>query len=214
MSMASRAIFSNFFEEQWTSKPPTVPFGIVSALFPTTFFKIAVHVLQQSASLCGWRHKRSICLSHGHAIFICSNANYVFTTGHAHNWKNWTGFNFLWFIILCKMVVLDTADCTSLGLYDLEVIQWGSIYSNTVYNSLHFKHRYFFLSILILSWALTPLVQTTSLLSFSTHYSILIFSGIFFIFSEIRSDPSQRLKWRPQSSNSREWRSQSWNLHH
>ena len=30
---------------------------------------------------------------------------------------------FLWFIILCKMVVLDTADCTSLGLYDLEVIQ-------------------------------------------------------------------------------------------
>ena len=121
---------------------------------------------------------------------------------------------FLWFIILCKMVVLDTADCTSLGLYDLEVIQWGSIYSNTVYNSLHFKHRYFFLSISILSWALTPLVQTTSLLSFSTHYSILIFSGIFFIFSEIRSDPSQRLKWRPQSSNSREWRSQSWNLHH
>lgn len=30
---------------------------------------------------------------------------------------------FLWFIILCKMVVLDTANCTSLGLYDLEVIQ-------------------------------------------------------------------------------------------
>lgn len=120
---------------------------------------------------------------------------------------------FLWFIILCKMVVLDTAHCTSLGLYDLEVIQWGSIYSNTVYNSLHFKHRYFFLSILILSSALTPPVQTTSLLSFSTHNSILIFSGIFFIFSEIRKDTSQRLKWRPQSSN-REWRSQSWHLHH
>ena len=205
MSMASRAI-----NLQWTSKPPTVPFGIVSALFPTTFFNIAVHVLQQSASLCGWRHKRSICLSHGHAIFICSNANYVFTTGHAHNWKNWTG---LWFIIPRKMVVLDTADCTSLGLYDLEVIQWDSIHSNTVFNSLHFKHRYFFLSILILSLALTPLVQTTSLLSFSTHYSILIFSGIFFIFSEIRKDKSQWLKWRPQSSN-REWRSQSWHLHH
>ena len=120
---------------------------------------------------------------------------------------------FLWFIILCKIVVLDTAHCTSLGLYDLEVIQWGSIYSNTVYNPLHFKHRYFFLSILILSSALTPLVQTTSLLSFSTHYSILIFSGIFFIFSEFRSDTSQRLKWRPQSRN-REWRSQSWHLHH
>ena len=89
---------------------------------------------------------------------------------------------FLWFIILCKMVVLDTAHCTSLGLYDLEVIQWGSIYSNTVYNSLHFKHRYFFLSILILPSALTPLVQTTSLLSFSTHYSILIFSGNFYLF--------------------------------
>lgn len=87
---------------------------------------------------------------------------------------------FWWFIILCKMVVLDTAHCTSLGQYDLEVIQWSSIYSNTVYNSLHFKHRYFFLSILILSSALTPLVQTTSLLSFSTHNSILIFSGIFF----------------------------------
>ena len=155
MSMASRAIFSNFFEDQTTHDT----FRDCLCTFSDNLF--------QNSCIC----------------------------------------------IATKCFSLWVAHCTSLGLYDLEVIQWGSIYSNTVYNSLHFKHRYFFLSILILSSALTPLVQTTSLLSFSTPNSILIFSGIFFIFSEIRKDTSQRLKWRPQSSN-REWRSQSWHLHH
>ena len=139
---------SNFFEEQWTSKPPTIPFGIVSALFPTTFFKTAVHVMQRSASLCGWCHKRcitidyypSICLSHGHAIFICSNANYVFTTGHAHNWKNWTGFNF--FVVYYTMQDGCTGHC---ALYKFRSIwPWGYTVrfyiSNTVYNSLHCMH--------------------------------------------------------------------------
>ena len=40
--MASSAILSNFFEEQWTfKKPPTIPLS--RALFPTTFLEIAVY---------------------------------------------------------------------------------------------------------------------------------------------------------------------------
>ena len=42
MSVASRAIFSNFFEEQSTQNHPQYPSGLSRALFPTTFFEIAV----------------------------------------------------------------------------------------------------------------------------------------------------------------------------
>ena len=43
MSMASRAIFSNFFEEQWTQNHPQYLSGLSRALFPTTFLKTAVN---------------------------------------------------------------------------------------------------------------------------------------------------------------------------
>ena len=41
--MASRAILSNFFEEQWTQNHPQYLSGLSRALFPTTFLEIAVH---------------------------------------------------------------------------------------------------------------------------------------------------------------------------
>ena len=43
MSMASRAILSNFFEEQWTQNHPQYLSGLMRPLFPTTFLKIAVY---------------------------------------------------------------------------------------------------------------------------------------------------------------------------
>ena len=43
MSVASRAIFSNFFEEQSTQNHPQYLSGLSRALFPTTFFEIAVY---------------------------------------------------------------------------------------------------------------------------------------------------------------------------
>ena len=44
MSMASRAILSNFFEEQRTQNHPQYLSGLSRALFPTTFLEIAVYV--------------------------------------------------------------------------------------------------------------------------------------------------------------------------
>ena len=41
-SMASRAILSNFFEEQWTQNHPQYLSALSRALFPTTFLEIAV----------------------------------------------------------------------------------------------------------------------------------------------------------------------------
>ena len=43
MSMASRAILSNFFEEQWTQNHPRYLSGLLRALFPTAFLEIAVY---------------------------------------------------------------------------------------------------------------------------------------------------------------------------
>ena len=40
---ASRAIPSNFFEEQWTQNHPQYLSGLSRALFPTTFLEIAVY---------------------------------------------------------------------------------------------------------------------------------------------------------------------------
>ena len=40
--MASRAILSNFFDEQWTQNHPQYLSGLSHALFSTTFFEIAV----------------------------------------------------------------------------------------------------------------------------------------------------------------------------
>ena len=42
MSIVSRAILSNFFEEQWTQNHPQSLSGLSRALFSTTFFEIAV----------------------------------------------------------------------------------------------------------------------------------------------------------------------------
>ena len=42
--MASRAILSNFFEEEWTQNHPQYFSGLPRALFPTTFLEIAVYV--------------------------------------------------------------------------------------------------------------------------------------------------------------------------
>ena len=44
MSMASRAIFSNFFEEQWTQNHPQYLSGLSRALFPKTFLETAVYL--------------------------------------------------------------------------------------------------------------------------------------------------------------------------
>ena len=46
--MASRAILSNFFEEQWTQNQPQYLSGLSRALFPTTFLEIAVKVFRKS----------------------------------------------------------------------------------------------------------------------------------------------------------------------
>ena len=42
--MASRAILSNFFEQQWTQNHPQNLSGLSRELFPTTFLEIAVYV--------------------------------------------------------------------------------------------------------------------------------------------------------------------------
>ena len=44
MSMASRAIVSNFFEKQWTQDHPQYISGLSRALYPTTFLEIAVYI--------------------------------------------------------------------------------------------------------------------------------------------------------------------------
>ena len=43
--MASRAILSDFFEEQLTQNHPQYRSGLTRALFPTTFFEIAVYLV-------------------------------------------------------------------------------------------------------------------------------------------------------------------------
>ena len=47
-SMASRAILSNFFDEQWTQNHPQYLSGLSHALFSTTFFEIAVSECKSS----------------------------------------------------------------------------------------------------------------------------------------------------------------------
>ena len=44
MSVAFRAILSNFFEEQCTQNHPQYLSGLSHALFPTTFLEIAVYI--------------------------------------------------------------------------------------------------------------------------------------------------------------------------
>ena len=57
MSMASPAILSNFFVEEWTQNQPQYLSGLSRALFPTTFLEIAVygHVLYTAFSFFGPR---------------------------------------------------------------------------------------------------------------------------------------------------------------
>ena len=68
MSVASRVILSNFFEEQWIENHPQYLSGFSRALFPTAFLEIAVYLYthtltlpslisvykQFSFKLCGW----------------------------------------------------------------------------------------------------------------------------------------------------------------
>ena len=42
-SVASRAIFSNFFVEEWTKNHPQYLSGLSCALFPTSFLETAVY---------------------------------------------------------------------------------------------------------------------------------------------------------------------------
>ena len=42
--MASPAIFSNFFEEQWTQNHPQYLSGLSRELFPTTILETAVYI--------------------------------------------------------------------------------------------------------------------------------------------------------------------------
>ena len=46
--MASHAILSNFFEEEWTQNHPQYISGLSRALFPTTFLKMAVYALEDA----------------------------------------------------------------------------------------------------------------------------------------------------------------------
>ena len=48
--MASHAILSNFFEEEWTQNHLQYLSGLSSALFPTTFLKTAVYVYKRRKS--------------------------------------------------------------------------------------------------------------------------------------------------------------------
>ena len=51
-SMASRAILSNFFEQQWTQNHPQYLSGLLRALFSTTFLEIAVYKFQLARKWC------------------------------------------------------------------------------------------------------------------------------------------------------------------
>ena len=52
MSMASRAILSNFFEKQWTKNHPQYLSGLSRALFPTTFLETAVYAKANGIHIC------------------------------------------------------------------------------------------------------------------------------------------------------------------
>ena len=66
-SMASRAIVSNFFEEQWTQNRPQYLSELSRALFPTTFLEIAVFSILRNSQLesdvCRLREKGDLKLS-------------------------------------------------------------------------------------------------------------------------------------------------------
>ena len=64
MSMASRAILSNFFEEQWTQNHPQYLSGLSRALFPTTFLETAL-----SLTKLIWRYFNK---------HVCSGANFQY----------------------------------------------------------------------------------------------------------------------------------------
>ena len=70
--MASRAILSNFFEEQQAQNHPQYPLGLSRALFPKTFLEIAVSVKSkiqlggyyQCCVLIGWATTRLYVIAH------------------------------------------------------------------------------------------------------------------------------------------------------
>ena len=53
MSVASRAIFSNFFGEQGRQNHPQYLSGLSRAIFPTTFLETAVYILRYEPTLRG-----------------------------------------------------------------------------------------------------------------------------------------------------------------
>ena len=57
--MASRVIFSNFFEEQSTLNPPQYLSGMSRELFPTTFLEIAVYITSDSVTYGSSRRRIS-----------------------------------------------------------------------------------------------------------------------------------------------------------
>ena len=56
--MASHAILSNFFEEEWTQHHPQYLSGLSRALFPTTFLEIAVYEERRAVSR-KWNNTRN-----------------------------------------------------------------------------------------------------------------------------------------------------------
>ena len=57
--MASRVIFSNFFEEQSTQNHPQYLSGLSRALFPTTFLEIDVNIASDSVTYSSSRRSIS-----------------------------------------------------------------------------------------------------------------------------------------------------------
>ena len=66
-SQTSRAILSNFFEEQCTQNHPKYLSGLSRALFPTTFLEIAVYPMVSAMTSCSSLTSRRIFVSRQHS---------------------------------------------------------------------------------------------------------------------------------------------------
>ena len=66
-SQTSRAILSNFFEEQCTQNHPKYLSGLSRALFPTTFLDIAVYPMVSAMTSCSSLTSRRIFVSRQHS---------------------------------------------------------------------------------------------------------------------------------------------------
>ena len=66
-SQTSRAILSDFFEEQCTQNHPKYLSGLSRALFPTTFLEIAVYPMVSAMTSCSSLTSRRIFVSRQHS---------------------------------------------------------------------------------------------------------------------------------------------------